>query len=151
MHSINSYSIYCTCPGQSFSVSTPTLQREVPKDFLCSLYPLALHFSLTHIISHTIWSPKYTQTSSYLSHRRRWRFAPLSSPPGRCSGPCEQAEPWGCAAWTSRGPFSPPAPSAGPPAATASPSHPGNAARRVRWARRQGGGRRGWWWAWCCL
>ena len=154
MYSINRYSIYCTCPGQSYkhllSANTPThaapchcsdKRQNISSALPCSLYPLALDFTslsalprtqTTHNLKRVCTAQTTISSTIYLSHRRIWRFSPLSSPPGRCSGPCGGAEPWGCAAWTSHRPFSLPAPSSGPPAATASPSHPGNAARRVR-------------------
>lgn len=106
----------------------------IPNHFLLlyiSVLPL-----LSLAVQHHTNTRKCTQTPAlsfiYLSRRRKWRLSPGSSPPGRCSDPCEKAEPWGCTTWTSRPPFSPPAPSAAPPAATASPSRPGNAARKVR-------------------
>lgn len=89
-----------------------------------------------------------TESITHLSRRRRCGLSPASSPPGRCSGPCAPAEPWGRRAWTCRPPSSRRAPWAAPPAATAWPWRRGTAARRERPATPPGAGRPARWRAW---
>lgn len=89
-----------------------------------------------------------TESITHLSRRRRCGLSPASSPPGRCSGPCAPAEPWGRKAWTCRPPSSRRAPWAAPPAATAWPWRRGTAARRERPATPPGAGRPARWRAW---
>lgn len=151
----------CTCPGQSYKHLFPRKHTHPPTHarthtLRCAgKQPSALVLSWRaqpktnkHTTQEQQQMKQQSESIAHLSRRRRCGLSPASSPPGRCSGPCAPAEPWGCRAWTCRPPSSRRAPWAAPPAATAWPWRRGTAARRERPATPPGAGRPARWRAW---